>query len=74
MFDLCLDEDVAEVTWASVCNKRFFRKYLFASIRRLKDRKVFSNDLVEVKRGWIVSNYEGDLVFLAAGRGLVELV
>ena len=46
--------------------KGFFRKYLFASIRRLKNRKVFSNNLVEVRRSWIVSNYEGDtlVVFL----------
>ena len=60
MSDLCLDEEVAEVTWASLCNERFFRKYLFASIRRLKNRKVFSTDLVEVRRGWIAGNYIGD--------------
>ena len=28
VFDLCLDEEVEEVTWASVCNKRFLQKIL----------------------------------------------
>ena len=48
---------------------KVFRKYLFASIRRLKNTKVFKNDLVEVRRGCL-----SFLACVAAGRGLVELV
>ena len=60
MLEFGLYKEVAEVSWASVCNERIIRKHISSAVRGLKYRKVFGNDLVKALRGWVVGDHKWD--------------